>query len=152
MKRSAKKLGEILIEAHLLSAENLALALKEQARTGDFLGSILVRRNYLRREDFLRALAAQFQIPVVDLKMMRIDWEFVKGFSASLILDYGVLPLKKDQWTVTMAIVNPLDAWSLKKAEEESGGLRLKLALAASEDMQEMQKRYLQYIQKKPSA
>jgi len=151
MIRSAKRLGEILIGKGLISPVALNDALNEQRQTKEFLGTILLKRKLIEEQDFLGALSEQFGIPVLVLKNKYIDWNFVRNFSASLILDYRCFPVSGDDWSVTIAITNPLDSGVLKKAEEEARGLKLKIALVSEEDMQEVTQRYKQYMRAKLS-
>ncbi len=146
MQRSQKKLGQILIDKGLISLQQLEEALKDQARTKEFLGAVLLKKRLIKEKDLQRALSEQFNIPLVSLKDRYIDWNMVKKFRSSLILDYRCLPLEKDDWSVTVAITNPLDVWVIKQAEEETVGLRLKLVLVSSEDMNEVIARYKQYV------
>jgi len=148
MFRIKKKLGEILIEKGLITPEQLKNALEEQARTKEFLGKILLDRNQIKEPDLLTALSEQFNIPIISLKYRYIDWEFAKSFGASLVLDYKCFPLEKDEWSVTFAITNPLDAWALKKIEEEARGLKIKLVLVSGRDILEAIQRYRQYLQR----
>jgi type IV pilus assembly protein PilB len=148
MFRRQKRLGEILIGKGLITEEQLKSALEEQARSKEYLGAILVRRKFIKESALLDTFSEQFNLPLVDLKYRYFDWKFVKDFSPSLILDYHCFPIAKDDWTVTIAITNPLDVWALKKAEEESRGLKLRLVLTSEEDMGEAIQRYRQYIQR----
>jgi type IV pilus assembly protein PilB len=146
MERQQKRLGEILMAKGLITNEQLNDALDEQKKTKEFLGTILIKREWIKENDLLRALSEQFQIPFMSLKDKYIDWEFVKEFSPSLILDYKCIPIKKDDWSVTVAINNPLEAWVLQKAEEEARGLKVKFILALQEDINEIIQRYQQYM------
>ncbi len=146
MQRIQKKLGEILIEKGLISPGQLEEALKEQARTKEFLGALLLKKKFIKEKDLQAALSQQYDIPVVSLKDRYIDWNMVRKFRSSLILDYKCLPLEIDDWSVTLAITNPLDIWAIKWAEEETAGLRLKLVLVSSEDMNAAIARYQQYV------
>jgi hypothetical protein len=148
MDRREKRLGEILIEDGLITAEQLKAALKEQDLTKEFLGKILLKRKLLMESALLKVLSEQFDLPVVDLKYRYFDWKLMKGFSPSLMLDHHCLVIAKDESTVTMAITNPLDVWTRKKAEQEAGFLKLKLVLVSEEDMREAIEKYRQYIQK----
>jgi len=58
-----------------------------------------------------------------------MDWNLAKKFSLALILDYNCFPIDKNELSITVAITNPLDVWALKKAEEETRGLKLKLVI-----------------------
>lgn len=146
MIRSQKKLGEILMAKGLISSEQLKAALEEQQKTGEFLGKILLKKNQLKEKDLLEALSEEFNIPYMSLKYKYIDWRLAKQFSSTLILDYKCFPIAKDEWSVSIAITNPLDVWALKKAEEEARGLKLKLVLVPEGDMKEIIQRYQQYL------
>lgn len=147
--KEKKLLGEILIEKGLLTAEQLAMALEEQSATKELLGAIVVRKGFVKQKDLLAALSERFNLPLVELKSKRIDWEMFKYFSSSLIFDYHCVPVERDERSVTMAISNPLDAWTIKRAEEEAKGFELKLALASQEDIDDAIKRYQAYMQQK---
>ncbi|MDD5255445.1 MAG: hypothetical protein PHR11_05270 [Candidatus Omnitrophica bacterium] len=146
MLRSQKKLGEILLERGLIRQDELDAALAQQRRTKEFLGKILVKTGMIKERELLETLSAQFNIPFISVKDRYINWEFVKTFSASLIVDYGCFPLERDDWSVTIAITNPLDAWALAEAEKQAGGLRLKIVLVSSEEMAGLLQRYQQYM------
>jgi type IV pilus assembly protein PilB len=148
LRRSHKKLGEILIEHGLITPQNFEAALKEQSRTNEYLGKILIQNSLIKEKDLLMALSEQFDIPLVSLKNKYIDLKAAKSFSASLIRDYKCFPFMMDKGSVTVAITNPLDMWGLKKAEEETAGYKLNLVLVSEEDMQEAIQRYKNYISK----
>jgi type IV pilus assembly protein PilB len=146
MDRIQKLLGEIFVEKGIINSEQLKVALEEQRTSKEFLGTILIRKNQIKEEDLLQALSEQFNVPFVRIKDKYIDWDLVKKFSSSLILDYKCFPVEKDDLTVTIAITNPLDMWALQKCEEESRPSRLKLVLATQSDIQEAIERYQQYM------
>lgn len=137
MIRSQKKIGEILIELGLITAEQLKYALEEQARTNKFLGEILLKKCGLKEKDLLKALSEQFNIPIISLKSVNINWNFVNKFSAALILDHKCFPIHQDEESMTIAVSNPLDVWAIKKAEEDAGDLKLKLVLVCEKDIEE---------------
>ena len=148
MANKQKLTGEIFIQKGLIDQEQLAWALGEQEVTKEFLGMVLLRKKWVKERDLMLALSEHFNMPLVDLKNQYIDWEVVKHFSPSLIMDYHYFPFKRDARSVTMAVTNPLDAWSLKRAQEEARGLGLSLALTSQAGMEDAIKRYQRYIQK----
>lgn len=139
-------MGEILINKGLITGEQLTEALDEQRKTNEFLGKIFLKKNQLKEKDLLEAISEQFNIPYVSLKYKYIDWQLAKQFSLTLILDYKCFPIAKDDWSLTVAITNPLDVWAIKRAEEEARGLKLKLVLVSEGDMKEVIQRYQQHI------
>lgn len=146
MIRSQKKLGEILLSKGLITEEQLTIALAEQVSTKEYLGKILIKNHFIDERGLMEALSEQFQIPILSFKDRYIEWEFVMGFSASLILDYRCFPVQRGEYTVTMAIINPLDVWVLEKAQEEARGWQLSFVLISERDMEEAIDRYRQYV------
>jgi type IV pilus assembly protein PilB len=145
MQKKVIRLGEILLEKGLISAEQLKESLAEQKNSKEYLGKLLLRKKLINEKDLLTILSEQFGLAVVSLKNKYIDWNLVKRFSSSLILDYGCFPLKKDDRSVTFAITNPLDPWAIKKIEEEAGGVKLILVLVSQDDIREVIQRYQEY-------
>jgi hypothetical protein len=146
MDRKEKLLGDILIGNGIINDEQLKDALAEQTRTKEFLGAILIREFQIEEKDLLKALSEQFNMPLVALKNKYIDWDFVKHFNPSFVLDSKCFPILKDKDGITVAITNPLDAWSMKKAEEATSGSKLKFALVSEEDMKDAIHRYKEYV------
>jgi inorganic pyrophosphatase/exopolyphosphatase len=146
MDKKQTRLGEILIDKGLINSEQLKYALEEQKRTKEFLGAILLKNNQIEEKALLEALSEQFHIPFVSIKNKYIDWNLVKRFSSSLILDYKCFPIEEDGRSVTFATTNPLDVWAFKKSEEEASGSLPKFVLVTREDMEDIIQRYQQYM------
>ncbi|MDP3042447.1 MAG: hypothetical protein Q8N62_07015 [Candidatus Omnitrophota bacterium] len=148
MLRNQKKIGEILIERGLITQAQLEDALAEQARTNKFLGDILLKNKKIIEKDLLSVLAKQFNISFIKLNNENINWDFVKKFSPSLILDYKCIPIKGDEWSITIGINNPLEVDLIKKAEDEARGLRLNLVLVSKDDLEGFIVKYKQQVQR----
>ena len=146
MDRKKILLGAILVKKGIINNEQLECALSEQARTKEFLGTILINEFQIKEEDLLKALSEQFNMPLVALKNKYIDWDFVKQFNPSFVLDSKCFPMLKDKDGITIAITNPLDAWRMKKAEEAAGGSKVKFALVSEEDMKDAIRRYKEHL------
>lgn len=54
-----KSLGELLLQVHRITPEDLQLALQEQTQTQDYLGHILVRKGFLTEDELEDLLATQ---------------------------------------------------------------------------------------------
>ncbi|OGW74896.1 MAG: hypothetical protein A2Z72_06320 [Omnitrophica bacterium RBG_13_46_9] len=151
MKRSDKKLGAILVEKKIISASQLDNAISEQEFTREFIGAILIKKGYVSERDLLNALSEQFGIPFYSLKDIYIDWGLVEKFNPSTILENKCFPVKREKDSITIAILNPLDAWALKKAEDGARGLAAKFVLVSQSDMEEAIKRYKQFMRRSAS-
>lgn len=135
-------LGELLIQKKLLKPEQLESALAEQKTSKEFLGSILVRRRFIREEDLLRVLSEQFRMPCLALKTTPIDWKVAMRFTPSLVIDHRCLPVKQDDYGITLAIVNPLDAQAISMAEDQAQGVPVRPMLVTAAEMDEALKTY----------
>src|SRR5919202_242901 len=62
-----KKIGECLIQAGLISEDDLQTALAEHKRSGERVGSVLVRLNLATEKQITKALAYQLGFPYVSL-------------------------------------------------------------------------------------
>ena len=62
-----KKIGECLIQAGLITEEDLKVALAEHKRTGERVGVVLVRMNLATEKQIAKALAFQLGFPYINL-------------------------------------------------------------------------------------
>ena len=74
----AKKIGEILLKAELISNDQLHQALQEQKRTGERLGSLLVKMGFLAEDEILSCLSKQFGVPAIDLETFQIEFSVLE--------------------------------------------------------------------------
>jgi hypothetical protein len=146
MKKIPKHIGEILVEKGLITEAQLHDALQEQKSSDGFLGNILVEKSLISKTDLSDALAEQFGIPLLDLKQEDIDMELVRRFSSSLILDHKCMPLRQDQDSVTVAIVNPLDAIAISRIEQEARPRSVNLVMVYEKDIKWAIEKYREYV------
>lgn len=146
MDKSAKRIGEILIEKGVITQAQLHDALSDQRVNAQFLGGILKDKGLVTDEEIAAALADQFGLALVDLKNEHIDLELARKYSTSVVIDHKCFPLKQDEYTVTVAIVNPLNAVAISKFEEEASPRKVILVVANETDLNQLIKNYRQYI------
>ena len=108
-KRRKMRIGEVLVEAGLVSAADIDAALAEQKRRkGKRLGETLVELGLLTEETLARALADKFHLAFVDLDRVKLDAEAPNNVPLALIEKYRVLPIHADGKALTIAIADPL--------------------------------------------
>jgi len=106
-------LGEMLIQKGLINSEQLDAALAEQKKTGEFLGTILVKLGFLKEDEFFPVLSEQLGIEYVKITQKKIDPEIIKIVPAKFACHYKLIPLKKDNNTLTVAVSDPLNIQTL---------------------------------------
>lgn len=114
MVEERRSLGAILLETSSLTEEQLEQALAVQRERGVKLGDVLVQLKFLRTEDILKALSIQLGFPYEN----RIDVENIApDLIADLPINYAkqneVLPLRKEDDTVVVAIADPTNFYAL---------------------------------------
>ena len=90
------RLGELLIQKELITLDQLDTALKEQKRTGSFLGSTLMRLGLILPDKLLPVLAEQLNIEYVSLKGLNISPEAIQIVPATFAYLYNLIPLSGD--------------------------------------------------------
>jgi type II secretory ATPase GspE/PulE/Tfp pilus assembly ATPase PilB-like protein len=106
--RKRLRIGQVLVEAGLVSDADIEQALGEQKkRKGKRLGEMLVELGLLRERDLSVTLAAKFDIPFINLDEVAINPEAAAQVGRELIQKFGVMPLDINQKTLTVAISDP---------------------------------------------
>ena len=105
--RKRLRIGEVPVEAGLLTRADIERALAEQQkRKGKRIGEVMVELGLLRETDLARTLDAKFDIPFVDLNDVAINPDAARLAGKDLIARYGVMPLDVDARTLTVAIAD----------------------------------------------
>lgn len=106
-------LGEKLIEKGLISLRELDIGLKEHYKTGQFLGSTLVKLGFIKEEELYPVLSEQLGIPYLKIKELAIDPHVIEKVPAKYALRYKLIPVKFEDNTLTVAVTDPLDIRTL---------------------------------------
>ncbi|NOS35902.1 MAG: type II secretion system protein GspE [Deltaproteobacteria bacterium] len=109
-----KKLGEILVDAGLITDKQLNAVLKHASREkGKRFGTILVEQGLAKEEDIAQTLAYQLNLPYVDALDSIIAPEAVKLVPEKLALEYNIMPLYMDKSKFVIAMSDPLNLYAL---------------------------------------
>ena len=73
MQREKKRLGDILIQAGMITPDQLTVAIEAQKKTKDRLGKSLIRLGFITEENLIKTLAHQLKLNYVNLKEEKID-------------------------------------------------------------------------------
>jgi general secretion pathway protein E len=111
-------LGEILVVVAKLDREVLEEALRAQAssETGR-IGELLVQRHVISDEDVARALAAQLDVPfAARIGSEQVDVELARAVPINFAKQSRLLPLRREDGAVVVAVADPLDTPALDHA------------------------------------
>ncbi len=110
----AKKIGEILLKANLITNDQLHQALQEQKRTGERLGSLLVKMGFLAEDEILSCLSKQFGVPAIDLETFQIEISVLETIPIKTAKKYTVIPISRVGGTLTLAMADPSDIFAIE--------------------------------------
>lgn len=104
-----KKIGEMLTESGVLSAEQLQKALDMQSKSaGRLLGEILLAEEMIKENDFFNVLASQMGIPFIDFDSAPPPPENGYVLPYSLMERLYIFPAKVDKNTLLLATIKPM--------------------------------------------
>lgn len=111
---AVKKLGELLVDAGLITKEQLDAALAEEKQKGKRLGTLLVEKGFTTELDIAQTLAYQLNIPYIDLHTAVIEPEAIKLVSEKLARQHIIIPLYAEKKNVLrIAMADPLNMGAL---------------------------------------
>ncbi len=116
-----KRLGELLIERGKLDAGTLERALRLQQESGERLGGLLVTLGVVAQRDVAEALAAQLELPLVDVGSYPEFPILEEQVSARFLRETGALPLREDESEVALAMTDPTDSYTIGAFEMVTG-------------------------------
>ncbi len=129
-----KKLGECLIQAGLITEDDLRLALAEHKRTRERLGVVLVRMNLATEKQIAKALAYQLGFAYVNLADNPPDPEAVTLLPKEVALKSACIAVRLEKQLLTVAMADPL-LFSLVQDLEFQTGRRIKQVVATRSEI-----------------
>ncbi len=130
------KLGDILVSKGVITAEQRDEALDVQKSTGEMFGEIIVDHGWATEEKILKALSEQFNMEFLRLDLTQTDWSAAQYFSPSLLLEHKCFPIRRDDQKITVAISDPLNAWTVSALEKHSRGRKIEIVLSTKQDIE----------------
>ena len=102
------------MEKKLVKPEELNLALAQQEKNGESVGSALIKMGTISEAQLLKSFSEQLNIPFKNLKDLVIEHDVIKRVPARLVQHYKVIPIGWENGTLTVALSNPQHLWSLE--------------------------------------
>jgi type IV pilus assembly protein PilB len=117
-----KPLGQRLVEAGLINDTQLQSALREQQKTREYLGRILIRLGYVSEEAVAAALSAQARVKYVDLGQYAPQPEALQLVAEKFAREHHLVPLSYVGKVLVVAMANPLDIITIDEVRRMSKG------------------------------
>lgn len=111
------RLGDLLVRMSRITEQQLIEALKVQKNEGGKLGEVIVKMNFITEKGILEALSDQFGIPQINLEQTEIDESVLSLIPVNTIRRYHMMPIRRVNNTLTVAISDPTKIYELKDIE-----------------------------------
>jgi hypothetical protein len=122
MQPENKKIGEMLVEAGLISPAQLQDALRHQRITGGRMGSNLVALGFVSEDLLMDFLAQKTGVPRLDLKNLDVPINVLQRIPKRLADQLNVLPVSiKEPKSLVLAMTDPSDLNAVDSARFASG-------------------------------
>lgn len=129
-----KRLGDILVQAKLLTEKQITEALTLQEKTGKRLGSIVVAKGWVSDQDLMKVISEQLGVPYVKLQSQLYDPDVVGLLDRDVARRLKVLPLFRVRGALFLATANP-QAMPVLDEVAEHVGCSVRPILAGREDI-----------------
>jgi type IV pilus assembly protein PilB len=114
----AKRLGDRLLEAGLITPHQLELALREQKRTGRMIGAVLHQLGFVTEQDIASFLAQDSQTPTVNIQKLEIDPALVDLVPYDYCKEAVLLPCRREGDVLTLVMADPFNVVAIDRVEQ----------------------------------
>jgi type IV pilus assembly protein PilB len=131
-----KSIGQIFVSAGLISEEQLNQAIEKQRQLGtrDTIGDVLVSMGLISERDRAKSLGIHWGVQYVDLADYHFEPEVVRCISQDLARRCKVIPIARNNGTLTLAMKNPLDVFAIDEVRLITGA-DVEPVIATEEDI-----------------
>ncbi len=116
-----KKLGELLIEAGIISEDKLQDVLEKQKETGRRIGEVIIDMQLALEDEIQDILARQLGMPKIDLYEEKIDPDMARLVPPDMIKRHQVFPVRKEGNQLVVAMVDPLNLLAIDDLRLSTG-------------------------------
>lgn len=134
-------LGRVLLDAGLITQDQLSAALKRHFETGQRLGQVLISMNAVKSEDVGHMLEKKLNVPYVSLKSAKPGREALRLFSMDFVRSHRVVPVEITREGLRLGMCDPFDIRTLDSIERITN-MKPIPCLALEDEFEEFLERY----------
>lgn len=140
MAQTRKRLGDLLVEANVLTEEKLHWAL-ENKQPNERLGDVLIRENYVTEQTLIEVLEFQLGIPHVNLGQFPIDVDIIHLVPKETAKHYLLVPLRTEKNKLFVAMADPMDYFAIEELRMITG-FKIEPCIATKQDLHKTISKY----------
>ena len=116
-----KKLGELLVQENLITPVRLREALEQHTRSGERLGTILVKAGDISDEQLAEMLSKHYGVVSINLTELDLDPEIVKLVKVEVAEKYLLIPINRAGSRLVVAMADPSNIQAVDAVAFQNG-------------------------------
>ncbi len=147
----SKFIGEILIEAGIITNDSLKVALEQQKQEDSSgnphrkIGEILIQNNLITEDKLYQFLAFKFNLELVDLSLYEdIPRNVLESIPQSIAIQFKVIPIDMLGKTLSIVIADPNEKNKIVSDLQFRTGLEIEVMLSTKTQIDEALKKFYQ--------
>ncbi len=133
MKRTRKRIGDLLVDAKIISEEQLEVALNTKSRE-EKIGDYLIKQKLITEQQLIQVLEVQLGIPRIHLSQQTIDPELTHIVPKELAKRANIMPVRKNGNKLLIAMGDPMDYFIIEEVRMATG-YQIETSIAAKDDI-----------------
>ncbi|MBU1766630.1 MAG: Flp pilus assembly complex ATPase component TadA, partial [Candidatus Omnitrophica bacterium] len=128
-------ISQLLLKENLVNEDDLNKFLKLSKERNERLDKVLLKEGHITEETLLQFLSKILSIPFIpELSIDKIEESVLKSIPLKILKNYKLLPVEKNQDTLTLATSDPLNLPSTGELASITG-YKIKLVLACEKEI-----------------
>ncbi|HLS66257.1 MAG TPA: ATPase, T2SS/T4P/T4SS family [Pseudogracilibacillus sp.] len=140
---SRKRLGDLLVDAGLITEDQLSAALAEKA-PNEKIGDTLLREGLITEQQLIEVLEFQLGVPHININQYPIDEEVVQLVPHEIAKRFQVMPIRKDENQLFVAMADPMDYFAIEELRMATG-FQIIPAIATKDSIQQTISKYYEF-------
>ncbi|MCG2712977.1 MAG: hypothetical protein L6416_11740 [Candidatus Omnitrophica bacterium] len=121
MRRTKKRLNELLLDYGLIKEKDVIKALDIQRQTGAQLATILIEEGYVKEEDIVTCFCRYLDIPPISLAKFKSDEAIIKIIPEHVARHYRLVCVSQMGNMLTVAMSDPLNVLAVDDIKALTG-------------------------------
>lgn len=115
-----KRLGDLLVEANLITSEQLMMVIEEK-ESNEKLGDALLREGFITEQQLIEVLEFQLGIPHINIYQYSIEEDVVQLIPKELAKRYNIMPIRREEHQLFVAMADPMDYFAIEELRMATG-------------------------------
>lgn len=121
MRRTKKRLNELLLDYNLISEKDVVSALEIQRKRGGQLATILIEENFVKEADIVTCFCRYLNVPPINLSKFHGDEKKIKIIPEHVARHYRLICISQMGNMLTIAMSDPLNVLAIDDIKALTG-------------------------------